>query len=78
MTKKEITKAISTIDVSSCIKRMQACFIAIDLLERIRVAEEENIDRFPVSLRFGYAFAKAGDSLELITDAIFGLRDAYY
>ncbi|MDR0491854.1 MAG: hypothetical protein LBH28_11490 [Oscillospiraceae bacterium] len=78
MTKKEISRAIGAIDVSSRSKRLQAVSIVIDLLEKIRVAEEENIDRFPANLRFGYAFVKAGDSLEFITDAIIGLRDAYY
>jgi len=78
MTKKVISRAIGAINVSSRAKRMQAISIAINLLEKIRAAEEENIDRFPVNLRFGYAFAKAGDSLDFITDAIIDLKDAYY
>jgi len=78
MTKKDMTTMVESIDVSTRAKRRKATSFAIAMLEQIRAAEETNIDRFPENLQCGYAFAKAGDSLEVISDAIADLEDAYY
>jgi hypothetical protein len=77
MSTKDLSMMIGSIDVSTRAKRRQATSFAIDLLEHIRAAEEANIDRFPVNFQDGYAYANAGDSLEVITDAIAELESAY-
>ena len=78
MTKKDMITMVDSIDVSTRAKRRKATSFAIAMLEQIRAAEETNIDRFPENLQCGYAYAKAGDSLEVISDAIADLEDAYY
>ena len=64
-------------DVSTRSKRRQAVCLVICLLDRIRLAEEVNLERFPPSLQNSEAFDKAEESLDAITDAIIGLTDAY-
>jgi len=78
MAKKDLAILIASIDVSSREKRRQATSIAIGLLEHICAAEEANIGRFPENFQDGYAFAKAEESFEIISDVIAGLGDAYY
>lgn len=69
---------INTVDVSTRDKRRKAVALVIDLLERIRFAEETNIERFPVNFQDGEAFGNAEQSLDIVTDAIVFLFDAYY
>ena len=64
-------------DVSTRSKRRQLVSLVICLLDRIRLAEEVNLERFPLSLRDSEAFFNAEESLDAITDAIVGLSDAY-
>ena len=64
-------------DVSTRANRRKATLLAIGLLERVRAAEELSISRFPPSLQDGDAFANAECSLELLSDAIACLGDAY-
>jgi hypothetical protein len=47
------------------------------MLEKIRSAEEFNLERFPLNLQAGNAFVAANYSLEIISDTILGLWDAY-
>ena len=68
---------LASFDVSSRLMRRRATSFAIELLERIRFAEETNLERFPLNLQNGDAFLNAGYSLDVIIDAIITLRDAY-
>jgi hypothetical protein len=66
-----------SLDVSSRAKRRLAVNFVIGLLEKIRMAEEHNLDRFPVNLQGGDAYAASDYSHDIIIDAIVGLSDAY-
>jgi len=68
---------INQIDLSSRAKRRKAVDIASLLLERVRFAEEANIDNFPLNFRDSQAFANAEDSWDLLIDAISSLYDIY-
>ena len=68
---------INQIDLSSRAKRRKAVNIASCLLERVRFAEEANIDNFPLNFRDSQAFANAEDSWDLLIDAISSLYDIY-
>ena len=65
------------IDLSSRANRRKTVALVIDLLERVRLAEDANIERFPDNLQNSDAFANAEFSLDVITDAIIALGDAY-
>ena len=68
---------LMSIDVSTRSKRRRATSFVVDLLERVHSAEYANLDRFPLNLQNGDAFANAECSLEVIADAIVCLADAY-
>jgi len=57
---------INQIDLSSRAKRRKAVNIASSLLERVRFAEEANIDNFPLNFRDSQAFANAEDRRRLL------------
>ena len=69
--------SIKLIDVSTRSKRKRAASFAIELLERVRSAEEANLARFPENFQDGEAYANAEYSLEVIEGAICELYDAY-
>jgi len=68
---------INQINLSSRAKRRKAVDLASRLLDRVRFAEEANIDNFPLNLRDSQAFANAEDSWDLLIDAIASLYDIY-
>ena len=72
-------------NIDRCPKCRSACLyykpdgtIAIGFIELIHEAEKANIGRFLENFRNGYAFVKAYESFDIMTDAIIALRDAYY
>jgi len=68
---------INQIDLSSRAKRRKAVDLASRLLERVRFAEEANIDNFPLNLRDSQAFSNAEDSWDALIDVISSLYDIY-
>jgi hypothetical protein len=68
---------IDNIDLSTRRKRSNAIQYAVYLLERIRVAEQTNIDNFHPNFHNSDAYFNAEDSLDYIIDSISGLSDAY-
>jgi hypothetical protein len=68
---------LDSIDVSTRGKRRKAMLLAIELLEKIRHAEELYMERIPPNLQSGDAYATADESVDVLTDAIIGLLDAY-
>ena len=64
-------------NVSSRANRRKAALFAIELLEHVRAAEEYSISRFPLNFQDGDAFANAECSIEVLSDAIACLGDAY-
>ena len=65
------------IDLSSRAKRRNAVNLASFLLDRVRIAEEANIDNFPLNFRDSQAFANAEDSWDALIDVISSLYDIY-
>ena len=68
---------LSSFDVSSRASRRRAVLFVIDLLELVRAAEELNISSFPLNLQNGEAFDNAECSLEIVSDSLICLGDAY-
>jgi len=68
---------IDSLDVSTRAKRRKALLLAVSLLEKIRTAEEGYLERIPFNLQSGDAYANAEYSVDLVTDAIITLVDAY-
>jgi hypothetical protein len=68
---------VNQIDLSSRDKRRKAVALAASLLDRIRAAEQANLDNFPLAFRDSDAFANAELSLDALTDAIVPLGDIY-
>jgi hypothetical protein len=64
-------------DVSTRDKRRKAVALVIAVLECIQQAEEDNINNFHHNFQHSDAFANAESSLDIITDAINCLDDAY-
>ena len=65
------------LDISSRPKRRRAVSLIINELSRIRDLEESYRDRIPDNLADGDAAAAADDSIDLVSDAIIALQDAY-
>ena len=71
-------KAIfDSIDVSTRGKRRKAVSLIVDLLDNIQKAEQMYLDRFPHNLQAGDAYELSEFSVELVTEAIGSLIDAY-
>lgn len=64
-------------DISTRPKRRRAVSLIISELSRIRNAESEYMERIPVNMKNGDAYAATDDSVDLLTDAIIYLMDAY-
>jgi len=73
----KIKSITAPLDLSSRGKRRKAVALIIEMLEKIRFAEEKNLERFPLNFRDSDAYAAADYSLHVIMDAICGLQDAY-
>ena len=52
---------LASVDLSTRRKRMAAASLAIDLLEQIRFAEQEYLDRIQLNLHGSSAYAAAAD-----------------
>lgn len=72
-----IKPAVASVDVSTRGKRRKAVSLVIDILEKIRVAEEAYMERIPLNLRESEAYDAADYSIDIIIDAIVSLSDAY-
>jgi len=68
---------INQIDLSSRAKRRKAVELVSLLLERVRFAEEANIDNFPLNFRDSDAFINAENSCDAIFEALCSLTDIY-
>ena len=64
-------------DLSTRQKRRRALALLLSELERLRFAEEAYMERIPENLREGEAFASADYTVDLLTDAIVTLGDAF-
>jgi len=64
-------------DIAARPKRRRAVSHIIAELSRIREAEESYMDRIPMNLQGGEAYAAAEYSVDLLTDAIISLLEAY-
>jgi len=72
-----MTPLFPNLDVSSRPKRRIAVSIIISILHRIRSEEQAYRDRIPPNFDFSDAAANADDSIDLLSDAISYLDDAY-
>ena len=77
MKKKTWESFLDSVDVSTRGKRRKATMLAIDLLEKIRHAEERYLERIPPNLRSGSAYYDADYSVDTIIAAIIELLRAY-
>jgi hypothetical protein len=77
MEKKIIESFLGSVDVSTRGKRRKATELAIELLEKIRHAEERYLERIPLNLQSGSAYSDAEYSIDIIIDAIDDLLNAY-
>jgi hypothetical protein len=68
---------IDSVDVSTRSKRRKAMILVIELLKKIRHAEEQYMERIPLHLRSGAAYSAADYSAESILDGLHSLFDAY-
>jgi hypothetical protein len=67
---------LDSIDVSTRRKRREAMVVAIELLEKIRHAEEQYMERTSLNLRSSGAYLEAGYNVDAIIDAVIGLWGA--
>ena len=68
---------LGSIDVSTRGKRRKATALVIELLEKIRHAEERYMERIPLNMQSGAAYYAADYSVDSLIYAIIGLLDAY-
>ena len=66
-----------TMDVSTRGKRRSALALAITVLEKIRSAEEDYMERVPFNLRSGDFNEATEDSIDILNDAITTLLSVY-
>ena len=71
------TVLLASVDVSTRRKRRAAVSLAIDLLERIRIAEQKYLDRIPLNLHGSVAYAAAEDTVDTLIAAIVTLLRAF-
>ena len=65
------------VDISTRPKRRRAVSLIVSELSRIRSEEESYMERIPDNLKDGDAYAAADESVDLLSDAILSLSDAY-
>jgi len=66
-----------SIDISTRGKRRKAVSLIVDLLDNIQKAEQMYLDRFPHNLQAGDAYDLSEFSIDMVTEAINSLIDAY-
>jgi len=67
----------ASVDISTRPKRRRAVSFIITELSKICKEEETYMERIPINLQEGDAYAAADYSVEQLTDAITTLMDAY-
>ena len=77
MKKKTWESFLDSVDVSTRGKRRKATMLAIDLLEKIRHAEERYLERIPPNLRSGSAYYDADYNVDTIIAVIIELLRVY-
>ena len=65
------------IDISTRPKRRRAVHMIHAALKQIRSAEIAYMEKIPENLQVGDAYANADESVEVLTDVIDALMDAY-
>jgi len=76
--KKRITESfLNSIDVSTRGNRRKAMAFVIELLEKIRNAEEQYMEKIPSNLQSGDSYCDAECCVEAIIDVIDSLSDTY-
>ena len=65
------------IDISTRPKRRRIVSMIITELSHIRKAEETYMERIPINMQHGDAYAAADYSVDLLNDAIITLMEAY-
>ena len=68
---------LDSIDVSTRRKRKAATHIALNLLQRVRHAEKEYLDRIPLHLHGSDAYTAAYYTVDILTEALVTLCDAF-
>ena len=68
---------LDSIDVSTRRKRKAATCLACDLLQRIRHAEKEYLDRIPLHLHGSDAYTAADYTVDILTEVLVTLCDAF-
>ena len=68
---------VDSLDVSTRGKRRKAVKLVMAMLEKIRSAEESYLERIPLNLQSGEAYAVAEESVDTITDVILALWGIY-
>lgn len=68
---------LSSVDVSTRRKRRGAVSLAIDLLEKIRFAEQKYLDRIPLNFHGSTAYVAAEDTVYNLIMTIVILSDAF-
>ena len=66
-----------SVDITLRPKRRRAVSLIITELSRIRNEEESYMERIPMNMQGGDAYAAADNSVDLLTDAIISLMEAY-
>ena len=66
-----------SIDVSTRGKRRKVVSLIVELLDNIQKAEQMYHDRFPHNLQAGDAYDLSEFSVDMVTEAIGSLNDAY-
>jgi hypothetical protein len=69
--------AFGAVDITTRPKRRRAVSLIITQLSRIHSAEEAYMERIPMNMQDGEAYAAAEYSVDLLNDAIVTLMDAY-
>ena len=77
MDKNAMKLFLDSVDVSTRTKRRKAVILVMELLKKIRYAEEQYMERVPLHLRSGSAYSAANYSADSILDGLHSLFDAY-
>jgi hypothetical protein len=72
-----LKSVFDSIDVSTRGKRRNVVSLIIDLLDKIQTAEQGYLDRFPHNLQAGDAYELSEFSVDMVTEAMNSLADAY-
>jgi len=68
---------IDSIDVSTRRKRKAALSLALNMIEKIRFAEDAYLERIPPNLHGSSAYAITDEAVDALTDSILTLMTVY-